>query len=91
MDRVPGDGDIVNVSVRKVQHVARNRPSSNIITVTVVINNEPINGEASTNVTEQNRTDNSVCVASFTPTMTMMSTFLSFIMPGFTIVVANIG
>ena len=60
--------------------------------ITVVINNRPIDEElkAGTNET-QNTTANSVCVASFTPTMTMMSTLLSFIIPGITIVVTNIG
>ena len=90
MDSVPRDGDLINVGFRKVPQLTT-KTSSDIIAVTVVINNEPVNEELNASNVTQNSTDNSVCVASFTPTMTMMSTFLSFIMPGFTIVVANIG
>ena len=90
MDSVPRDGDLINVGFRKVPQLTT-KTNSDIIAVTVVINNEPVNEELNASNVTQNSTDNSVCVASFTPTMTMMSTFLSFIMPGFTIVVANIG
>ena len=40
-----------------------------------------------------NRTNvtNSLCVASFTPEMTFISTMVSFVIPGIAIVIANIG
>ena len=40
--------------------------------------------------TQLNKT-NYLCVASFTPEMTLISTFLSFILPGVTLLFTNIG